>query len=407
MVRELRRLMPTGALGGARLAWAPARTVCLSLAVALASCGRQSPHGKQESGRSTVTTVGLPVTPVDNQGRFGVCWAYGTVGLVESELKKSSGKTINLSEEALAFYFLSEHITKIIRDSGSFVKFFEATSRGLNEGYFSRIAADKKQPGQLDAFDLIARYGLVPETSWNFKITSGAQRDELMRNLRRKAIQYLNGRDLRTVTVQEVMEFIMVGDGAFPSKPPDSFRYEGRRFSALQFVREVLKFEPANFVAIEARSEAELGPWISVVKRALAQGYTVPFGFPINVSRINGNAFGSDGVSLDDARAFAADGGHLVLLTDFVNAGGREGQVTPDELARELARPPSDLDYLRFKNSWGIGAKTDGEGRAISLSQDGYYSLTRGYLVGAARAAVKGYLPLNAVVPQSALLPQR
>jgi hypothetical protein len=70
-----------------------------------------------------------------------------------------------------------------------------------------------------------------------------------------------------------------------------------------------------------------------------------------------------------------------------------------------VSRPSSDLDYLRFKNSWGVGAKTDADGRPVSMSPDGYYRLSRGYLVGAARAAEKGYLPLNAVVPKAALAP--
>ena len=355
----------------------------------------QVPNG----GHSRLDTVDLPATPVDNQGRFGICWAYGTIGLIESNYKRLSGVDVNLSEEALAFYFLSEHIASIIRESVSFAEFFQQTSRGFNEGYFARITEAKKAPGQLDAFDLVQRYGVVPESAWNYKITTGEQRSDLMGELRRKSIRYLSGRDLAAVTVQEVMDNIMVGEGVFPSRPPDTFVFQGAMATAVDFSQRILGFKPTDYVAVEVQSEADLDPWIGAVKRALASGYTVPFGFPINVQRIKDNSFGSDGVSLDDPIAFVADGGHLVLVTDFVNLGGREGRVSDAELAAELSRPSSDLDHLRFKNSWGLGAKTDGDGRLVSSSPDGYYSLSRGYLVGAARAAAKGFLPLNAVVP--------
>ena len=384
--------------------WVSAGLVLLPMAGSM-GCGALLP-GAGGAQESSLETVDLTVTPVDNQGRFGICWSYGAVGLVESEAKKASGESFNLSEESVAFYFLAEMIWLTIQDSkGSFARFFELTSRGFNEGFFARIPHDKKKPGQRDALDLIEHYGLVPEASWSFKITSVEQRSNLMRALRTNAIRYLNGRDLDAVTIDDIIKNIMVGEGAFPSAPPTSISHGGKSMSAVAFVANILRFQPQNFVALEVGSEAELDPWILAVKRALSSGFTVPFGFPINVERIRGNTFGSDGVSLDDPAAFAADGGHLVLVTDFVNLGGREGAMPEAEVQAEVSRPSSDLDYLRFKNSWGVGAKTDADGRPVSMSPDGYYRLSRGYLVGAARAAEKGYLPLNAVVPKAALAP--
>jgi hypothetical protein len=342
---------------------------------------------------------------VTSQGEFGICWSYGSVGLVESETKAKLGLDLNLSEEALAFYHLAELVALTIRDSKTFPRFFSETSRGFNEGHFAKMVLEKKRPGQLDAFDLINKYGLVPESAWSFKVTTDDQRAGIMAAIRTNSIRYLNGVDLTQVSVRDVIDNIMIGDGAFPSEPPAEFAFEGSQVSSKDFVSKVLKFVPDDYVAIEVYSEKDLDLWITMVKRALAGGHTVPLGFPINVDRIDGSAFGAKGVSLDNSVAFASDGGHLVLVTDFVNLGGRIGAVSATELATELGRPAADLDFLRFKNSWGVGTKTDSDGKVISVSPDGYYSISRDYLVAAARGAEKGFLALNAVVPKTVLDP--
>jgi hypothetical protein len=370
--------------------------------LAVGACGAITQSGK---GQSSLDTVDLPVTPVEDQGRFGICWAYGTIGLVESDYKRRTGKEVNLSEEAIAFYRLAEMVTLQMHKSKTFPQYFNDTSRGFNEGFFSRILPAKKQPGELDAFELVTKYGLVPQTSWNFKINSPEARTELLAVIRQKSIRFLSGRDLEAVTVEEVIDQIMIGDGAFPSRPPTEFDVDGRTLTAVNFAKSEIAFAADDFEAVEVASEAELPRWITAVKKSLALGYAVPMGFPINIDRLDGGTFGAPGVSPDDPIAFARDGGHLVLVTDFVNIGGREGLVSPEEVLAEVAKPAEQVEYLKFKNSWGLGAKTDAEGKPIGGSPDGYYRMNRDYLVGSARAAAKGFLALNAVVPRSVLTP--
>lgn len=378
----------------------------LPIVVTLGACGAANPLGSGKGrDQSRLDTVDLPVTPVEDQGRFGICWAYGTIGLVESDYKRRTGKEVNLSEEAIAFYHLAEMITLQMHKSKTFPQYFKDTSRGFNEGFFSRILPAKKQPGDLDAFDLINKYGLVPESAWNFKVKSPEARGELLRVIRQNSIRFLSGRDLEAVTVEDVMDQIMVGDGAFPSRPIPEFVFEGRTVTAQSFAKDEIAFASDDFVAVEVAGEADLPQWITAVKKSLALGYAVPMGFPINIDRLSGGTFGASGISPDDSIAFARDGGHLVLVTDFVNLGGIEGVVSPEEILKEVAKPAEQIDYLKFKNSWGLGAKTDADGKPIGGSPDGYYRMSRDYLVGSARAASKGFLALNAVVPQSVLAP--
>jgi hypothetical protein len=204
------------------------------------------------------------------------------------------------------------------------------------------------------------------------------------------------------LTVDDVIDRVMTGEGGFPSAPPRSLSWEGQEVSAQSFAQDLLEFRPSEFVAVDAHSEAQLGSWIQLIKSSLAAGYAVPLGFPINVLRVEGGeTFGADGVSPDDSLSFAQDGGHLVLATDFINEGGQRGFLPSDLLQAELEKAPTELEAFVFKNSWGVGSKEDETGQTIGYSPDGYYRITRDYLVGAARAATKGYIAPTAVVPRS------
>ena len=65
----------------------------------------------------------------------------------------------------------------------------------------------------------------------------------------------------------------------------------------------------------------------------------------------------------------------------------------------ELLKPAKELDYLLFKNSWGIGQKTSDTGAPIAFSKDGYYKMDMSYLSGAAQTSAGLPVTLIAVVP--------
>lgn len=373
----------------------------LGLSLAVSGCGKeQLPTQKVDT--SQLKSVDLPITPVEDQGKFGICWAYGTTALVESLYKAKTGQEINLSEEAIAFYHLAEMLLDILKDSGSVANFLDHTRFGLNEGYFARLSAEMRRIHDYDAFDLIEKYGLVPESEWSFKVSDSSERNRLLSTLKQKLILLGGQKKIDEITIEDVLEQVMTGDGAFPSSPPRVIQFSGRSMSAQEFATDVLDFRPDDFIAIDANSEAQLPNWIQIVKNALAQGYAVPLGFPINVLRLEGGeTFGARGVSPDDPLSFAIDGGHLVLVTDFINRGGQPGALPLEQLEQELLRPAEDLESFIFKNSWGIGVKSDDTGKPIGNSSDGFYRITRDYLVGAARAATKGFIPPTAVVPKS------
>ena len=53
-----------------------------------------------QAGDEIVFTTVLKngITPVKNQNRSGTCWDYATIGFVEAELLRKTGKVYDLSE---------------------------------------------------------------------------------------------------------------------------------------------------------------------------------------------------------------------------------------------------------------------------------------------------------------------
>ncbi|NBX17507.1 MAG: hypothetical protein EBR09_09100 [Proteobacteria bacterium] len=357
----------------------------------LPSCNNQ-PEAKTEIGQSSLSTVAIPQTGVRDQGRLGICWAYGTTALIESELLRTKNIQADISEEALAF----EHMAEALR-----AQFAKMTSwdlvdfmmRGqLPEGWATRTTKElasmyEDSPHvQHDALALIKIHGAVPESAWSFKIKTIQEKDQLVRAVRENIRRTLaEGLIIQKLTIEQIKDLILVGryGTAFPSRPPSYFQWQGEFTTARDFAAGYLNFNPDAWEAIAISKEEDIPSFVQGVKETLARGHSVPLAFPINIDRISGDTFRADTPSKDYSwSSYGRDGGHLVLVTDFMNKGGTRGAVSQATLNDELNKPASELDALLFKNSWGIGAKMNEKGQPVGMSPDGYYRMEAGYILG-------------------------
>lgn len=336
----------------------------------LAACGQPS----QQSGTKTVE---IPQSEIEDQMKVGFCWAYAGTGLVESEVKRQSGIQLNLSEEALGFYRMAEGL-------------YYWTQNLQGQELLSTIAQDTMQGWLLssdevpDTFKLISKYGVVPESAWNIKFTKSETTDKLVKAVRRAMNKKVfNATDTKKITVEEIIRDVLLAPGAWPSEPPRSFTFEAATYSPLSFLAK-LKFDAGLFKPVTVETPADLTKLIAASKRALVRGLTVPLGFPVNFDRLKADRFTGVGVNLNNHANFFRDGGHAVLIDDFINVGGREGAIPLAEALTEFLKPPTDLDYLVFKNSWGKEAETNEAGIPISGSLTGYYKMDYDYLKGSA-----------------------
>ena len=350
----------------------------LAFSTLLVSCG---PAQGIQDGNSSVESVEIPQTPIENQFKIGFCWAYITTAFIESAYKSKTGKDVNLSEEAMGFYRMAEGMLMLAQqfDTASIPQEFD--SMGL-EGWV--IRTNEAMP---DALKLVEKYGVVPESVWTQKFKDRAATEQLLDAVKANYLQLVQEKGAKNVTLDLIIQKALRGPGAFASAPPATFSVEGKTVSAREFATSTLQFRSSDYGLVEAAGPSGYARVVSATKRALARGLSVPMGMAINMDRLKNGRFTGAGVSATNRDAFFRDGGHAVLVTDFVNVGGRKGAVDSAALQTELQKSPDALDYLVAKNSWGKGAQSNETDVSLSGSPDGYYTLDQAFLRGEAHVS--------------------
>jgi bleomycin hydrolase len=178
----------------------------------------------------------VPVTIKQNsagtvkyQGNTNTCWSFSTTSMIESGEIKNDQKDIDLSELFTARNMFIEKAKRYILSNGTTL--FEA-------GALSH-----------DALFGIAKYGAMPNEFYSrdkgvkFSDNSSVQLDQILKN-------YLDS-VLKTKPIDPnwLAGFIKKHD-AIVGTPPAHFTWEGKEYTPLTFAKEVLKFDPNDYVTI-------------------------------------------------------------------------------------------------------------------------------------------------------------
>jgi hypothetical protein len=344
---------------------------------------------------SQTDSVEIPQTPVENQFQIGFCWAYATIGLIESDYKVRTGQELQLSEEALGYYRMLEGLYYLSQNLPA----QEILSALLDDTFQGWVLKSDEVP---DSFDLVRTYGIVPESAWSPKFKDPDRVERMVRAIRRSMAELVYASsNPRAISRAQIEKLVLLAKGGWESAPPQEFAVDGEVHTPLSYLRAV-GFQPDQFESVVTSRPSDVNRVIAAAKRALVRGYSVPLGFPVNFDRLDADTFSGKEVDLLNGDNFFRDGGHAVLVDDFVNLGGRQGALPLQDLQQEFLRPASELAYLVFKNSWGIDAETNESGSLISGSSDGYYKMDKEYLVGSANLAVRPEFEgiLEVVVPK-------
>lgn len=378
------------------------RLVCYATCVALlmiltslTSCGKKP----QASG---IDAVNILQTPIENQFSIGFCWSYATIGLIESNHKVKTGESINLSEEALGYLRMRNELKDIAnqyrKGSISLQTAMEQTRGRSIEGWYVRSGDQDKSR---DAMELIDDFGLVPESEWSVKFDS-PQSVKTLKNALQAPFQALLTSD--SPITSEALDTVMTAEGAFTSTPPSSVTINGKTMTSREYARDIIGFKSSDYIAIRARNATDSLRLIQLAKKTLAAGYSVPLSFGVSYDNLKDGLFLAPNYEARDLdnnpdlvdSIIGIDGGHAVLITDFVNINGVEGEIPPEELRAEVKKSAEELAYVKFKNSWGAGDSTNEIGKSVTSSPDGYYRMDLGYIKA---IAAKGRFGI--VIPRS------
>ncbi|MCM0607358.1 MAG: hypothetical protein KA715_14810 [Xanthomonadaceae bacterium] len=336
-------------------------TISLTLAVL---CLFQNPAFAQNAGNP------VPHTNPRDQGYVGFCWSYTLMGLMEGEALKS-GKTITLSPEYVGFYHMYDGFLKgmptfkalarkKLPTTGFGKKVWEPVRKMILEqalGFLQQTPSEGS-PGMQAPFDYAAKYGIVPESIFETKISKERA------NMEKRIINYFSEKLQLKDTVadyeahpEKLLAEFAIAFGATPPKPNDKFVYEGKEYTPLTFAKDYLNFDSSEYkeVIVTRSNQTSVYPKI---QKSLADGNAVPMGFIIF-----GDTFEKtkqtgvfDSTACPNGTCEKISGGHAVLIVNEVYNG------------------------VIIKNSWGqTGHDVMGQASG-DKSQYGFYTVTQSYL---------------------------
>lgn len=179
----------------------------------------------------------VPHTPVPNQYRSGTCWSFAGIGLLEAEVMRKSGRSLDLSEMFIVWHTYSEKAERYVRLHGQI---------NFSPG-----------GGFYDVTYVMDKYGIVPETAYDGlaigedKHTHG-EMDQVLKAYVDAVIKNPN-RKLTPVWHKGLESVLDTYLGEYPTE----FEYEGKKYTPKSFSNE-LGLRGEDYVQLTAYSHVPL-----------------------------------------------------------------------------------------------------------------------------------------------------
>lgn len=212
--------------------------ICLvaGLMLPMVSDAQDAPAKVKKAYEFTVVKE-VPHTAVPNQYRSGTCWSFSGIGLLEAEILRKSGRTVDLSEMFIVREAYLEKALKYVRLHGHLNL---AAGGGFNDVTF-----------------VMDKYGLVPESAYaglvigEEKHTHGEMDDVLKAYT--DAVLKNGNKKLTPVWHKGFNALLDTYLGDFPAE----FEYEGKKYTPQSFSKE-MGLSGSDYVQLTAYNHVPL-----------------------------------------------------------------------------------------------------------------------------------------------------
>lgn len=265
------------------------------LACAAVACRQNVPAVEQGEFK---TLMELPITSVKNQYRSGTCWDFATLGFLESEILRKTGKTYDLCEMFVVnkdYMDCAEHYVRMhgysqISEGGSCDDVMEVIRR---HGICPEDAMPA--PGSLTGDSLANFKVFFPELERTVSSIVWSEGKPELNRFTAEVQAPLRNKEPRQHwrdTVQAVID-------KYVGACPETFEYEGVTYTPISFAQS-LGLDVDDYVSLTSYTHHPFNQWfvieapykwrlkpsynipvdqlMSVLDRALDKGYTVAWG---------------------------------------------------------------------------------------------------------------------------------
>jgi bleomycin hydrolase len=162
-----------------------------------------------------------------SQGNTGTCWCYSTASFFETEIKRQTGKVVKLSELYTVYWEYVEKARRFVRERGN---------SHFDEGSQANAV-----------IRMFSMYGALPESAYNGRPNGEPFNDHSQMADEMKA--YLKSvKEQNNWNEEQVLSTIKSILDHHIGTPPNEFVHDGKKMTPMQYMKDVLKFNPDDYV---------------------------------------------------------------------------------------------------------------------------------------------------------------
>ncbi len=310
--------------------------------------------------------------PTISQGNGGTCWCFSTSSFYESEIYRTTGKQVKLSEMYTVYWEYVEKARRFIEKRGD--SNFDEGSEG------NAVARIMKQ------------YGAVPESAYTGLLhgrkfhTHAKMMEEMKGFLNSMKSSNAWNMEYGLATIKDIMNHYI-------GVPPSEFKVEGKTYSPMSYMKDYLELNPDDFVEILSYKQepyweqveykvpdnwwhskdyynVPLDVFMDIVKSAIKNGYTMSIGGDVSETGFNRETncamvpdydIPSDYIN-EDARQFRFSNGtttddhgmHLIGILENYKGSGKDWFLIKDSSSgsRNVGEDDPKFGYYFFHEDY-------------------------------------------------------
>lgn len=323
----------------------------------------------QNSEYTFTKVIDLDPSAVCNQGKTGTCWSFATTSFLESEVKRITGKSVDLSEM---------YNVRMTYPDKAYNYVYRQGKAQFGEGGLGH-----------DVIHALANHGVVPESLYSGNPgQNGYDHADMVKQLTSQVESIVKNpqQNLKPDWLTVFNETLDKNLG----KVPTEFQYDGKSYTPESFAKE-LKLNPLDYVTLTSFMHhpyyssfileipdnfangtyynLPLDEYTKVLNDALAKGYSVALDTDVSEKTFNAQA----GLAIWPAEGEAKDYFKVILPEKMVTPEERqklfEDYSTADDHLMHITGLVKDQlgnQYYDVKNSWGT--KNLGNGGHVYMS---------------------------------------